>query len=213
MMFFVTGSCKKDSGENGTVKDGDGHVYSVVKIGTQLWTAENLRATKYNDGKPIPLVTNNAEWESLNSAGFCWYDNDSDSYKEEYGALYNWDAVNSGKLAPVGWHVATDADFAALTKFLGSDSVAGGKLKEKSTTHWAVPNTGATNASGFTAIPGGFRHLDGRFFEIGQSNNLWTSSHATSDFEFCWGLGYNYKNISRNVYDKRYGFSVRCVKD
>jgi uncharacterized protein (TIGR02145 family) len=96
---------------------------------------------------------------------------------------------------------------------LGGDSVAGGKLKEKGTNHWAVPNSGATNVSGFTAIPGGFRHMDGKFLEIGQSSNLWSSTNANSDNDYFRGIGYNYKYISRGIYNKRYGFSVRCVKD
>ena len=213
VVSYITVSCNKDSGSNNTIKDVEGNVYHIVKIGTQVWTSENLKTSKYNDGTSIPLVTDNTDWGNLNSAGFCWYDNDSISYKNDYGALYNWNAVNSGKLAPIGWHIASDEDWTTLTAYLGGDSVAGGKLKEKGTIHWAVPNAGATNESGFTAIPGGYRHMNGEFFEIGQSSNLWSATHATTDNDYFRGIGYNYKYISRNSYNKRYGFSVRCVKD
>ena len=213
VVSYITVSCKKDSESNNTVKDIEGNVYHIVKIGTQVWMNENLKSTKYNDGTSIHLVADDMDWANLNSAGFCWYDNDSISYKNDYGALYNWNAVNTGKLAPVGWHIASDEDWTTLTTYLGGDSVAGGKLKEKGTSHWAVPNTGATNESGFTAIPGGYRNKDGKFFEIGQSSNLWSSTNATADNDYFRGIGYNYKYISRGNYNKKYGFSVRCVKD
>lgn len=211
VVSYITVSCKKDSDSNSTVKDIEGNVYHIVKIGTQAWMMENLKTSKFKDGTSIPLVTNDAEWGNLNTAGFCWYDNDSISYKDTYGALYNWNAVNTGKLAPAGWHIATDADWKTLTTYLGGDSVAGGKLKEKGTSHWATPNTGATNESGFTAIPGGYRQPDGGFFEIGQSANWWSSTNATTDNDYFRGIAYNHKNVSRSLYNKRFGFSVRCV--
>jgi uncharacterized protein (TIGR02145 family) len=213
VVICITVSCNKDSESNNTIKDVDGNVYHIVKIGTQVWIAENLKTTRYNDGTSIPLVKDYTDWANLNSGGFCWYDNDSNSYKGDYGALYNWNAVNTGKLAPVGWHIASDADWNILISYLGGDSVAGGKLKEKGTGHWAVPNAGATNESGFTAIPGGYRHIYGQFFEIGQSSNMWSSTNASTDEDYFRGIGYNYNDISRGAYNKRYGFSVRCVRD
>jgi len=211
VVSYITVSCKKDSDSNSTVIDIEGNVYHIVKIGTQAWMMENLKTSKFKDGTSIPLVTNDAEWGNLNTAGFCWYDNDSISYKDTYGALYNWNAVNTGKLAPAGWHIATDADWKTLTIYLEGDSVAGGKLKENGTSHWATPNTGATNASGFTAIPGGYRHTDGGFFEIGQSGNWWSSTNDNADNDYFRGMAYNYKRVSRSLYNKKSGFSVRCV--
>lgn len=166
VISFITVSCKKDSDnndDNNSIIDIEGNVYQTVIIGTQVWMAENLRTTKYNDGSSIPLVTEAAAWDDLNSPGYCWYDNDSINYKDTYGALYNWNAINTGKLAPVGWHVATDADWTTLTTYLGGDSIAGGKLKEQGTSHWAIPNTGASNTSGFTGLPAGFRNPAGIF--------------------------------------------------
>ena len=211
VVSYIAVGCRKDNESNSTVRDIDGNEYHIVKIGTQVWMGENLKTTKFNDGSSISLVSYNAEWENLNSDGFCWYDNDSISYKNAYGALYNWNAINTGKLAPIGWHVASDEDWATLITYLGGDTVAGGKLKEKGTSHWAVPNIGATNESGFTGIPGGYRQTDGKFFEIGQSLNLWSSTNATSDNDYFRGIGYNYKSITRGTYNKRCGFSVRCV--
>ena len=116
----------------------------------------NLKTTKYNDGTSIPNVTNDTSWSNLTTGAYCWYNNDV-SYKNPYGALYNWYAVNTGKLAPKGWHVPSDAEWTTLITYLGGESIAGGKLKEAGTTHWLSPNTEATNSTGFSALPGGRR--------------------------------------------------------
>jgi uncharacterized protein (TIGR02145 family) len=141
--------------ETNTVTDIDGNIYHTVTIGTQVWMVENLKTTKYRNGDPIPNVTGNA-WAALTTGAYCWYNNDAATYKATYGALYNWYAVaDSRNIAPTGWHVPTDAEWTTLTTFLGGESVAGGKLKETGTNHWTSPNTGATNETGFTALPGG----------------------------------------------------------
>jgi uncharacterized protein (TIGR02145 family) len=213
IVFFIPVGCNKNTDDMNTVKDVQGNVYRVVKIGSQYWTMENLKTTRYNDGTSIPLISNDGSWANSDSPAFCWYDNDSISYKDDYGALYNWLAVKSGKLAPAGWHVASDSDWTVLATFLGGDSIAGGKLKERGTSHWAVPNTGADNASGFTGIPGGYRKKDGGFYEIGQSSNMWSSTSEDLDYARFRGMGYHFKFMSKGYYDKRYGFSVRCVRD
>jgi len=213
VVSIITAGCKKDSDSYGSVKDIEGNVYHIVKIGTQVWMMENLKVTKYNDGTSIPMVSDANKWENLNTPGFCWYENDSITYKNTFGGLYNWNAVNTGKLAPVGWHIASDADWTTLITFLGGDSVAGGKLKEKGTGNWQTPNIGATNESDFTAIPGGYRHMDGEFFEIGHSANWWSSTNASTNNAFFRGIDYNHYYISRNAYNKKFGFSVRCVMD
>ena len=160
-----------------TVVDIDGNVYHTVTIGTQVWMVENLKTTKYNDGTAIPLVTDSAAWDELTTPGYCWYNNDSATYKNPYGALYNWYAVSTGKLAPTGWHVPTDSEWAVLTTYVGNtyygglDS-AGGALKSTDKTYWLSPNTGATNSSGFSALPGGFRDYVGTFYSIGIRRSL-----------------------------------------
>ena len=203
-----------------TVKDIDGNGYKTVTIGKQVWMAENLKTTKYNDGKTIPLVTDEKSWEVLTTPAYCWYNNDATANKNKYGALYNWYTVNTKKLCPNGWHVPTDAEWTILTTYLGGESVAGGKLKETGTSHWESPNTGATNKSGFTALPGGFRNHDGTFGDFGsyvlifRSNGCWWSSTEQSDFSAYYRRLYNTLiSVYRSPSDKHFGYSVRCLKD
>ena len=197
-----------------TVTDIDGNVYRTVKIGTQVWMAENLKTTKYRNGDPIANVTNGASWKALTTGAYCWYNNDA-ANKVTYGGLYNWFAVaDSRKIAPTGWHVPTDAEWTVLTDFLGGLKVAGGKLKENGTSHWRTPNTGATNSCGFTALPGGYRYNgDGSFSHVGDIGYWWSSTaYGASD---AWGryLGDYNAYAYRNYNNKQGGFSVRCVRD
>jgi len=192
--------------------DIDGNVYHTVKIGTQVWMAENLKTTKFNDGTVIPLVTDSIAWSNLKTPGYCWYD-DSDSYKATYGALYNWYAVNTGKLAPTGWHVPTDSEWTVLTTFLGGTNVAGGKLKDTGTAYWDSPNTGATDEYGFTALPGGCRIFTGPFYYAGSLCYWWsaTAHDATSAQDRALVSDNTYVGVYFNDY--QYGLSVRCVRD
>ncbi|MBK9327803.1 MAG: fibrobacter succinogenes major paralogous domain-containing protein [Sphingobacteriales bacterium] len=137
-----------------TVTDIDGNVYNVVKIGNQCWMKENLKTTRYNDGSAIPTGLSNTAWEATTNGAYAIYDNNA-ANNTTYGKLYNWYAVNTGKLAPAGWHVPTDAEWTTLTTYLGGVRVAGGPMK--ATTLWASPNVGATNSSGFTGLPAGYR--------------------------------------------------------
>lgn len=212
LIILLIHSCKKDN--DNSIKDIDGNVYTSVTISTQVWLIENLKTTKYNDGTAIPLVTDNTAWSNLSTPGYCWYNNDANTYEGTYGALYNWYTVNTGKLCPTGWHVPTDAEFATLINYLGGPLSAGNKLKETGITHWASPNTGATNESGFTALPGGARtENDGIFFHIRDEGNWWSASE--SDATFAWNRYLTYSNPdSYSVYNyKQIGFSVRCLQD
>jgi len=216
-MWFLAGcSAKNPTGPNGanTVTDIDGNAYRTVTIGTQVWMAENLKTTRYNDGTVIPLVTDLTAWSNLTTPGYCWY-NDSAIYGNTYGALYNWFAVNRGKLAPPGWHVPTDSEWTVLSTYLGGDSVAGGKLKEAGTTHWLSPNTGATNATGFTALPGGIRSYDGTFYGIGGDGYWWSATAYAYDARNSWQrtMYYATTNVYHGYEDTHQGFSVRCVRD
>ena len=196
----------------GTITDIDGNVYKTVTIGTQTWMAENLKVTRYNDGTAIPNVTDNAAWAGLSTGAYCWYNNDI-SHKATYGALYNWYAVNTGKLAPAGWHVPTDGEWTTLTTYLG-ESVAGDKLTETGISHWANPNAGATNETGFTALPGG--HSDGFFGFIGYIGCWWSATEYDPYSVFFRSLGLGPINgiVSRGInWNKSVGYSVRCVKD
>jgi len=195
----------------GTVTDIDGNVYHTVTIGTQVWMAENLKTTRYNDGTAIPFVTDSIAWSHLTTPGYCWY-NDSAIYGNTYGALYNWFAVNTGKLAPTGWHVPSDSEWTVLINYLGGDSVAGGKLKEAETAYWASPNTGATDETGFTALPGGWRYI-GTFGTIGDLGNWWSATAYDAANSWYRYMNYSNAHVSRFYYLSQNGFSVRCVRD
>ena len=197
-----------------TVSDIDGNVYNTVTIGTQVWMKENLKTTKYNDNTSIPLVTDNTEWYALNTPGYCWYNNDAATYKATYGALYRWYTVNTGKLCPLGWHVPTDEEWTILTTYLGGESLAGGKLKEQGTIHWLSPNTGATNESGFTALPGGKRNIEGTYTYISEYGFWWCSTEYPNIINSGWSriISTIFSNVTRSAPDKRYGYSVRCME-
>ena len=195
------------------VSDIEGNVYNVIRIGTQLWMKENLKVTKYNDGTAIPLVTDGTEWSSLTTPGYCCYNNDAATYINVYGTLYNWYTVNTGKLCPQEWHVPTDAEWSTLTTYLGGESVAGGKLKEAGSTHWNSPNTSATNKTGFTALPGGYRDIYGRFGNVGNLGYWYSSTEYATDRAYHRSLNYNLSSVYRNGGFKSNGFSVRCVRD
>lgn len=198
---------------SGIAKDFDGNEYNTVKIGRQTWMVQNLKTTKYNDGTAIPLVTDGTAWAKLLTPGYCWYSNEELSFKPSYGALYNGYAINTGKLCPDGWHVPNDADWTVLINFLGGKKIAGEKLKETGITYWVSPNTGATNESGFTALPGGLRYHDGIFHDFGFSGYWWSSTEYSSSRAFFYYLDYQYSNIYRFDNLKKIGFSVRCIRD
>lgn len=193
--------------------DIDGNSYDIVQIGTQVWMKENLKTSKYNDGNTIPLVTDNISWSTLTTPAYCYYSNNATTYKNTYGALYNWYTVNTGKLCPQGWHVPNDSEWQVLINYLGGQSVAGGKLKESGTTHWNSPNTGATNETGFYALPGGDRQNDGTFYNIGNYGNMWSSNEVNTDNAFFWVVNYLSTYIGRQNFNKSFGQSVRCIKD
>jgi uncharacterized protein (TIGR02145 family) len=201
-----------------TVTDIDGNIYNTVKIGTQVWMQENLKTTKYSDGTAIPNVTDSAGWSQLTTPGFCWNKNDEVTYKAAYGALYNWyvvDAASNGgkKVCPAGWIVPTDEYWTVLITYLGGENVAGGKLKEAGTVHWQSPNEGATNESGFTALPGGNRNGNGNFFITGYNGYWWSSTAAYSYFAYLQSLYYNHGIIYRRQFVMNSGFSIRCIED
>lgn len=213
IILILTTNCEKKKDSSAKVTDQDGNVYTTVAIGTQTWMVENLKTTKYNDGTPIPLVTDNNQWKNINTGAFCWYANDAASYKNTYGALYNWYAVNTGKLCPAGWHVPTNDEWITLTVYLGGVVVAGGKLKESGTSHWDSPNVEATNETGFTGLPGGVR-LDGDFMFNGISGSWWSATESNPSWAYEMGLNYNSGNVfSVSFNPKSNGYSVRCLKD
>ena len=203
----------------GTMRDIDGNVYKTITIGTQTWMAENLKTTKYRNGDPIPNVTNGTTWADIYSTtgAYCWYLN-AFSNKDILGGLYNFYAVfDSRNIAPAGWHVPTDAEWTTLKDYLGGGGVAGGKLKEAGISHWGSPNIGvnigATNSSGFTALPCGGRYLWGGFHSFRYYGQWWSSTEGGSADSWSITLLDDRADFLSGNDDKRDGKSVRCVRD
>jgi uncharacterized protein (TIGR02145 family) len=210
-----------------TVIDIEGNVYKTVTIGTQTWMAENLKTTKFKNGDPIPLLTDDKAWSNhYLSFGYCWYDNDESSYKDTYGALYNWHtAIDISGLCPSGWHVADDSDWATLSTFLKGDRVAGGKLKETGMNHWMAPNKKATDEYGFTARPGSWRLASGEFVPYIGYAGVWWSVPQFANFGQLYDAIVSKSpggvrtidtwkaNMKKADFHKDCGVSVRCVKD
>ena len=201
------------------VMDIDGNIYQTVLIGQQLWMAENLKTTRYSNGINIEYPgADNSAWSNNLTRAYAWYDNDI-SWKDSYGALYNWYAVNnSNSICPSGWHVPTEAEWNSLSNYLGGVDIAGGKLKSTQTypdfhPRWDSPNTDATNESGFSSLPGGNRDAGGTYGSIGQTSHYWSSTEERNANAWLWDLGYIYGYFYNTFYDKRGGLSVRCLKD
>lgn len=217
LLFFTANSCKKDDDDNNQpqvteLTDVEGNVYSVVTIGSQIWMAENLKVTKMNDESDIPDVTGNVDWSNRTSPAYCWYDNNV-THKNPYGAMYNWYAVSSDSLCPEGWHVPTDGEWMTLLNYLGGDSIAGGKLKEEGTANWANPNTGASNETGFTGLPGGRRYFSGAYKYFSNYGYYWSKTETGVQGANCWRMAYNSAEVITEEFPKQAGLSVRCVKD
>ena len=197
----------------GTVSDIDGNAYKTIQIGTQIWMAENLKTTRYNDEEAIPLVMSGTEWSNLTSHGFSWYLNSPEANKNVYGALYNWYAVTSGKLCPEGWHVFSETELNTLSTYLGGGTEVGSLMKETGTDHWVFPGSSATNESGWTGLPGGRRNDEGVFTSNGFVGYWWTATEFNSTEAVDAMLYYDFTFLDSNNYKKTNGMSVRCVKD
>jgi len=196
--------------------DFDGNHYSVIQIGSQTWMAENLRTTKYSNGSALEYYPNASDWTNnyMDYGAYCSYDNTGGN-EAIYGYLYNWYAC--AYILITGWHVPTDAEWTMLTNHLGGVNVAGGKLKEACSNHWYNVNIGATNLSGFTAMPGGTRVPNGSYTDIGQSG-IWLSSTYYTDYlgiVWAWVRELNYDNNSVIVGGNylNSGMSIRLIKD
>jgi uncharacterized protein (TIGR02145 family) len=184
-----------------------------VSIGTQIFTNSNLDVTTYRDGTEIPEVTDPTAWAALTTGAWCYYANNT-ANGVIYGKLYNWYAVNDVRgLAPLGYHVPSDAEWTTLTTYLGGESVAGGKMKSTGTSLWTSPNTDATNSSGFSGLPGGFRFNNGPFYFIGNYGYWWSSSESDTPSAWYRTLNYNNGGAYRGNFYKTDGVSVRLIKD
>jgi uncharacterized protein (TIGR02145 family) len=197
--------------QNNRLKDYDGNVYKTVTIGTQVWMAEDLRTTRFNDGTAIPAVTDYDAWASLTTPAYSWYNNDS--LNNHGSGLYNWYAIATNKLCPEGWHVPTNEEWTLLGNYFGDAGAAGGELKEAGTAHWKDPNEGATNSSGFTALPGGYRSYNGSFGFQGVSGHWWSATQYSDSVVYFWNMRYKSKGLYNHLSNKPNGFCVRCIQD
>ncbi len=213
LIFFI--SCGNDptsAKAEETVTDIDGNVYKVKKIGDQWWMTENLKVTRYRNGDAIPNVLANNQWVNLTSGAYCDLSNNPDN-AGTFGRLYNWHAVvDQRQIAPEGWHVPQKADWEKLIEYLGGAAVAGGKMKQSGTEYWNGPNYGATNESGFTALPVGVRSNSGYYIEFGYNAYFWASSESGLS-GFALNLSYGHAKTLLGGHDKQLGYSVRCVRD
>ena len=219
----------------GRMNDIEDNGYKTVTIGTQTWMAENLRTTKYNDGTPIDEVNDNSAWSTLTTGAQC-ISKSADNAEAIYGRLYNWYAVNTGKLCPPGWHVPTEQDWMILENYLiahgfnydPTDTTNNGIAKAlAATTFWNGSymfgtigyNPAENNRTGFTALPGGIRYPDGGFNGVGEFGCWWTSTLIKPDSANQAGLAFyrqlSYSSFGLEISDERLkcGLSVRCVKD
>lgn len=209
---------------NGFVDERDGNHYNMVKIGNQIWMAENLKYLPSVVGPETGLYTE-PYYYVYGYDGTNVDEAKATKNYQTYGVLYNWAAAMNGEessnanpsgvqgVCPAGWHVPSYAEWTELTDYLGGASVAGGKLKEAGTTHWRSPNTGATNETGFTALPGGDRNLNGAFYGIGYLGYWWSATEYNATNAWNRSMGYDHGNVYRNYGNKEVGFSVRCVRD
>jgi len=203
--------------------DADGNNYCTVILGNQTWMSENLKTTKYNDGSNIPYLISDAAWVADSLGAYCWYNNDI-AHKPIYGALYNWFTVKTSKIAPIGWHVPTEDEYQEMKKFINkgyftyvsTDSI-GGKIKERGISQWLSSNKGATNETGFSAIPAGSRLVDGSnvaYYKLNEISAWWTSSNDDGTIN-AWFEYVSYKHTGFYPVNppKTCGVSVRCIKD
>ena len=197
-----------------TVSDIDGNIYNTVLIANQCWMKENLKTSRYSNGVSIPIVTDASEWVYLTTGGRSWYDNDSTTYENPYGNLYNWHAVADSKgLCPAGWGVPTDDEWTTLTNSLGGESLAGSKMKSTGTTYWVYQSEGTDNSSGFSALPGGYRSFNGSFYNIRRNAFFWSATEYGNGLAWNRYLTFSTGIVNRLNYSKSVVASVRCLRD
>jgi uncharacterized protein (TIGR02145 family) len=215
LLLILTNGCKKDEEPTDEITDKDGNVYTSVTIGTQVWLVENLKSTRYSNGDLIGTTTPATKDVSGElSPKYQWAYEGNESYVVDYGRLYTWYAVtDSRNVCPTGWHVPDNNDWTTLGTFLGGVNIAGGKLKEVGTIHWTTPNAGATNETGFTALPGGLRNYNGAYMFVGINGFWWSSTEYSSSNALNWDMEFQFIGLFWNYNLKSYGFSVRCLRD
>jgi len=224
LFAFILVAQEENDNAGMPVRDIDGNVYRVIMTESGVWMADNLKALKYNDGTPIPIIRDNKMWEKTKTPAFGFYSMDV-KYTETYGAIYNWYAVSTGKICPKGWHVPTEDEWVDLMDYAGGSEKSGdnpAKLKEKGTAHWKAPNTGATNEINFYALPAGEVSYFNTDAEPGTMTHWWTSTEDKTSIDPTTkkasnanivGLKYNFNSRSMGTYQKESALPVRCKMD
>ena len=186
-----------------------------VRIGNQEWQTKNLDVDRFRNGALIPQARTKKEWVAAGENEepvWSYFDNDAENGKI-YGKLYNWYAINDARgLAPDGWHIPADYELIALTNYLGGEKVAGGKMKSIGTTYWEEPNNGASNESGFSVLPGGYRDYNGSFYKISYNAFFWSTTENGSNHAWYRCMYNNNVNVYRYYFNKSVGASVRCLR-
>jgi uncharacterized protein (TIGR02145 family) len=213
IIFILMSGCEKGEEPPGPVTDIDGNLYETVRIGNQVWMAENLRTTKLNDGTEIKLINKSQEWNIAIDPAFCWYNNDSSLFKVPFGALYNGHTALNENICPSGWHMPDNEEWKELIEFLGDSEAAGGKLKVEGSAQWHSPNTGADNSSMFSALPAGMRYFEGTFSSLSYFTAFWSVNEADNASQYFVSLSYLDSKASLSTKSKKQGFSIRCVRD
>jgi len=208
MIIMLFNNCTTYS----SVRDADGNRYKTVKIGDKEWMAESLKTTRFNDGSGIILEKDTVKWMNKTAPAYCWFKNNGIIYGKNYGAFYNWFAVESKKLCPAGWHVPSEAEWESLLQMAGGYD-HGNKLKAKEYDYWKFPNTDANDRFHFEARGSGYRDAKGEFAHLYEKVFFWTSTTAGTGKAWAYGLSFDKKEMERVAKEKTNGFSVRCVKD
>ena len=206
--------CENGCNAGAGVTDVDGNTYSSIIITTQEWTQSNLTVASYRNGDPIPEVQDFEIWKDLETGAWCYYAN-ATANGVIYGKMYNWYAVTDPRgLAPEGWHVPTDDEWAVLCGLFGGDNESGGALKATGTQYWLAPNEGATNASGFTALPNGKRDSNLDFINLNEDGSWWTASESSAASARARFVNHdNDAALGGYTGRKSIGYAVRCVRD
>lgn len=209
LFFFSLFSCSNAE----TIQDIDGNMYHVAKIGNQTWMVENLRVTRFNNGDSIRNLKSNSDWKQTKQAGYSVYNNDN-AFVKDYGFLYNYECLQDfRKIAPKGWRIPTEEDLRELESFINSNSTTGIFLKEKGDSHWLPSNTIGNNATGFTALPGGYRDEEGSFYMLRANGYYWTTNGSFEFYHWSARMFQAFADVRRDNVFKQYGFAVKCIKE
>lgn len=208
-VFLLISSCNSKD----TIEDVDGNIYHTTRIGNQTWMVENLKTTRFNNGDLITNIKSNTNWKQSEQAAYSVYNNDSTLVKV-YGLLYNYQCLNDSRnIAPKGWRIPTEEDLRVLESFINSNNQTGVFLKEKGNTHWLPSNATGNNATGFSALPGGFRDNEGDFYMRNANGYYWTNNGSFELYHWSARMFQAFADIRRDEVFKQYGFSIKCIKE